>query len=147
MEKLFPNITEKEAAFHAHELFFSITDHDSTILSGNDVFIRVSGYTKEEVLGRYHNIVRHPHMPKIIFKYFWDFIQAKKPIIAYVKNRAKNGDYYWVLAAAFPLDGCYVSVRIKPDTKFFSAVQEFYGELLEAQSQGGMEKSEAMLPP
>ncbi len=134
-------------SFHADELFFSITDYNSIILSGNDVFIRVSGYTKKEVLGRYHNIVRHPHMPKIIFKYFWDVIQAKKPIIAYVKNRAKNGDYYWVLAAVFPLDGCYISIRIKPSTKLFSAVQEFYGELLEAESRGGIEKSEALLTP
>ncbi|MCD6259525.1 MAG: PAS domain S-box protein [Helicobacteraceae bacterium] len=146
MSKLIPATTQKEATFHANELFFSITDHNSTIISGNDVFIRVSGYKKEEIIGHYHNIVRHPDMPKIVFKLLWDFIQAQKPIIAYVKNRAKTGEYYWVLAAVFPLKESYVSIRIKPDTKLFRAAQELYGKLLAIESQDNMAKSEEMLP-
>jgi PAS domain S-box-containing protein len=93
---------ENEAAFGVHEIFFSITEHDSTILSGNEVFVQISGYTKEELTGRYHNLVRHPDMPRILFKTLWEYLQAEKPIVAYVKNRTKEGDYYWVLAAVFP---------------------------------------------
>ncbi|WP_294891845.1 PAS domain-containing protein [Sulfuricurvum sp. MLSB] len=137
---------QREAKFEPNELFFSITDIESTILSGNEVFIRISGYTKEEVLGRYHNIVRHPDMPRIVFKLIWDYLRAGKPIVGYVKNRAKSGAYYWVLAAIFPLEDRYVSIRIKPTTRLLAAIQELYPLLLGAEKRGGMEESAAILP-
>jgi PAS domain S-box-containing protein len=135
-----------EAKFDINELFFSITDQESTILSGNEVFIRISGYTKEEAIGRYHNIVRHPDMPRVIFKVVWDYLNAGKPIVGYVKNRSKNGNYYWVLAAIFPLKDRYVSIRIKPTTRLFTVIQKLYPVLLEAENRGGMEESGAMIP-
>jgi len=145
VEKNDHTVTLKEAKLNSDELFFSITSHDSTILSGNDVFVRISGYTKEELIGHFHNIIRHPDMPRVIFKTLWDYIQAGKPIVAYVKNKTKEGGYYWVLAAVFPLKERYVSIRIKPDTKVFSAVRELYFKLLIAESKEGMEESERLM--
>lgn len=138
-------VAMKEAKFETDELFFSITDHASTILSGNDVFVRISGYTKEELIGRFHNIIRHPDMPKIVFKTLWDHLQNNRPLVAYVKNRTKEGGFYWVLAAVFPLDDRYVSIRIKPGTPIFTAVRELYFKLLMAESKGGMDASGPML--
>ncbi len=135
----------QEAKFDADELFFSITDQNSTILAGNDVFFRVSGYTKEELIGKYHNVIRHPDMPKIIFKTLWDYIQADKPIIAYVKNRAKNGSFYWVMAAVFPLKDRYISIRFKPGSAIFETVKALYLRLMMAESIGGMEESQKVL--
>ncbi|MDP3265451.1 MAG: PAS domain-containing protein [Sulfuricurvum sp.] len=134
-------VINKEAKFDSNELFFSITDKQSTILSSNSVFVRISGYQKEELIGHYHNVIRHPDMPKVIFKTLWDYLQADKPIVAYVKNRAKDGGYYWVLAAVFPLNDSYVSIRIKPSTKIFSAVKEVYFKLLMVESQEGVDAS------
>lgn len=135
----------KESKFDTNELFFSITDHASTILSGNEVFVRISGYQKEELIGRFHNIIRHPDMPKIVFKTLWDHLKNDKPIVAYVKNKTKEGGFYWVMAAVFPQDDRYISIRIKPNSPIFSAVRELYFKLLMAESKGGMEASEALL--
>jgi len=145
LEKTDYTDAHNEANFTINELFFSITRKDSTILSGNEVFVRISGYTKQELIGSFHNIIRHPDMPKIIFKTLWDYLNADKPIVAYVKNRAKSGEYYWVLAAIFPRDDRYISIRIKPTTQIFTAVRELYSELLTAEKSGGMEKSGKMV--
>lgn len=146
MDKTEHAIALKEAKFDINELFFSITDQASTILSGNEVFVRISGYTKEELIGQFHNIIRHPDMPKIIFKTFWDYLNADKPIVAYVKNQTKDGNYYWVLAAVFPLNDRFISIRIKPTTKLFAAAKELYFKLLMAESRGGMEASGTLVP-
>jgi aerotaxis receptor len=135
----------KEAKFDTHELFFSITDHASTILSGNEVFVHISGYAKEELIGHFHNVIRHPDMPKVVFKTLWDHLRNDTPIVAYVKNKTKEGGYYWVLAAVFPLKERYVSIRIKPNSPIFTAVREIYFKLSIAESKGGMEASEPML--
>lgn len=135
-----------EAKFNINELFFSITDKESTILSGNEVFVRISGYTKDELIGKSHNIIRHPDMPRIVFKVLWDYLNAGKPIVAYVKNKTKEGRYYWVLAAVFPLNDHYISIRIKPTTELFTAAKELYANLLIAESKGGMEESGRILP-
>lgn len=139
------DFSAQEAKFDSQELFFSITKRDSTILSGNDVFVRISGYSESELVGSYHNIIRHPDMPKIIFKTLWDSIQAEKPLVAYVKNRTKQGDFYWVLAAVFPLDDRYISIRIKPGTALFAGARELYFKLLMAESKGGIDASAALL--
>ncbi|MDD5718013.1 MAG: PAS domain-containing protein, partial [Sulfuricurvum sp.] len=138
-------VTHKEATFGTNELFFSITQKDSTIVSGNGAFIRISGYPKDELIGRYHNIVRHPEMPKVIFKTFWERLEAKKPIVAYVQNRAKNGDHYWVIAAVFPLEKYYLSIRIKPNSPLFSAIKDLYHRLLEEEGSSGIAASEHAL--
>lgn len=145
MENLPITATNKEAKFDTNELFFSITDHESTILSGNEVFVRISGYSKEELYGHYHNIIRHPDMPKVVFKTLWDHILNDKPIVAYVKNKTKDGGYYWVLAAVFILDDKFISIRIKPNSPIFTLVRELYVKLAMAEKKQGIEASEAML--
>lgn len=135
----------REAKFDTDELFFSITDHASTILSGNNVFVRISGYTKKELIGQYHNIIRHPDMPRVVFKTLWDHLKSDKPVVAYVKNKTKDGGYYWVLAAVFPLGERYISIRIKPNSNIFPIVRELYVKLLMAENRGGMDASEPML--
>ncbi|WP_304543419.1 PAS domain-containing protein [Sulfurimonas microaerophilic] len=135
----------KESKLDLNEMFFSITKHDSTIESGNDVFVHISGYEKEELIGQYHNIIRDPDMPKVIFKVFWDYLNAKKPIVAYVKNRTKEGGFYWVLSIVFPLDEHYVSIRIKPNTEIFATVRELYFRLLMSEAKHNMEATEELL--
>ncbi|WP_457644271.1 PAS domain-containing protein [Persephonella sp.] len=136
-----------ESVFSPDEMFFSTTDLKGIILSGNDIFIRVSKYSKEELIGKPHNIIRHPDMPRIVFKLLWDYIQSGKPIVAYVKNMAKDGSYYWVLATVLPIfdsDGNiekYLSIRIKPTTQFFENIPKVYAELLEVEKSGGMDAS------
>lgn len=119
-----------ESTFNGDEIFFSTTDRRGVIRSGNRVFTRVSKYGREELLGRPHSIIRHPDMPRVVFKLLWEELGAGRPIVAYVKNMAKDGSYYWVLATAVPCDGGYLSVRIKPATAYFDAVQPIYHDLL-----------------
>ncbi|MFY9142460.1 PAS domain-containing protein [Sulfuricurvum sp.] len=145
MENTEHALPPKEAKFDINELFFSITDHASTILCGNEVFVSISGYREEELIGKFHNVIRHPDMPRIIFKTLWDYLQADKPIVAYVKNKTKEGGFYWVLAAVFPINDRYISIRIKPTSKIFAAVKEIYAKLLAAEEMGGMDESGKIL--
>ncbi len=119
-----------EVEFRFEELFFSRTDHKGIILSGNSVFQRVSLYEWEEILKKPHNLIRHPDMPKAVFYLLWDFLKKGKPIGAYVKNRAKDGRYYWVFAIATPIEGGYLSVRLKPGSDLFKIIQSEYKSLL-----------------
>lgn len=114
-------------------------------MAGNETFIRISGYSKEEMIGSPHNIIRHPDMPKVVFKLLWSQIQDKKPIVAYVKNMAIDGRYYWVLATVFPAKEKYISIRIKPSSPYFQLVQEVYKQMLEVEKTGGMEASGKLL--
>ncbi|MGE0679319.1 MAG: PAS domain-containing protein [Candidatus Binatia bacterium] len=129
MKKVLVTPTQQESVFTLDELFFSTTDKKGLITAGNTVFARVSGYVLSELLGEPHNIVRHPDMPRAVFKIFWDFLEAGKPIAAYVKNMAKDGSYYWVVALAMPIEGGYLSIRFKPSSALFSVIQDVYMEL------------------
>lgn len=145
MEKKDTSIGMKEVRFDLHELFFSITKSDSTIVSGNKTFVRISEYETSEIIGHFHNIIRHQDMPRVVFKIFWDYLKANKPVIAYVKNKTKNGTHYWVLAVVFPLGNQYISIRIKPNTKIFEAAKEVYFRLLMAETELDLQESETLL--
>lgn len=93
----------QERTFHQDEIIVSKTDLKGLITYANDVFLRISGYAEAELLGKPHNIVRHPDMPRCVYKLLWDRIQAGGEIFAYVINRAKNGDHYWVFAHVTPV--------------------------------------------
>jgi aerotaxis receptor len=134
-----PTPTGKEVQFNFDELFFSRTDHHGVILFGNDVFIRVSDYPKDTMIESPHNIVRHPDMPKTIFKLFWDKLKSNKLIVAYVKNLTANGGYYWVIAIAFPISGGYLSIRLRPSSVLFTKVKEIYSRILELEKKNGLE--------
>ena len=93
----------------------SETDKKGIITQANDVFQEVAGYTEDELLGANHNIVRHDDMPRACFKLVWDTIRSGKEIRAFVINKAKNGDHYWVLAQITPTADGYHAERVAPD--------------------------------
>ena len=128
-----------EQLFSIDDLFFSTTDPKGVIRSGNRVFERVAGYTEQELLGRPHNVVRHPDMPRAVFQLLWDEIGAGRPLAAYVKNLAKDGSSYWVMACLVPVEDGYLSVRLKPTSDVRDVVEGLYGEMraLELSIEGG----------
>ena len=112
------------------EMFFSTTDTKGVITAGNRVFERVSGYPLDEMVGRAHNIVRHPEMPRAVFQLLWDTISAGDPVAAYVKNRTADGAFYWVLASVAPITGGYLSVRLAPGGEHFEQAKALYADLV-----------------
>lgn len=140
-------LRDEESPFGFEELFFSRTDERGIILSGNSVFQRVSAYDWDEILRKPHNIIRHPDMPKAVFWLLWDTIKKGAPIGAYVKNKAKDGRYYWVFAIVTPIEGQYLSVRLKPHGTLFDVVIKEYASLrrLEIDKQLKPEESAQLL--
>ena len=104
---------DRESPFEIDELFFSTTDRKGVITFGNDVFVRVSGHPRERLIGAPHNVIRHPDMPRAVFRLLWDYVLAGRSVVAYVKNMAADGAYYWVLALVTPIRGGFLSVRLK----------------------------------
>jgi PAS domain S-box-containing protein len=94
--------TNKELFFPPDDIIVSKTDPKGRITYANRMFCRLAGYSEAELLGQPHSIVRHPDMPRAVFKLLWDTICGGREIFAYVKNRAKSGDYYWVFAHVTP---------------------------------------------
>jgi PAS domain S-box-containing protein len=94
-----------ERFFDEDEIIVSKTDPNGLITYTNDVFIRVSGYTETELIGSPHSMIRHPQMPRAIFKLLWDTVQQRQELFAYVCNLCNNGDHYWVLAHVTPTFG------------------------------------------
>ncbi len=142
-----PEPKNVESQFNIDEMFFSKTDLKGIILDGNEVFYRVSKYSPEEMIGKPHNIVRHPDMPKVVFKLLWDYIKACRPFSGYVKNLAKDGSYYWVYAVVLPVHQNmkkekYLSIRIKPTSHFFTVVKNLYEKILKVEKTEGVEASE-----
>ncbi|MCB1531968.1 MAG: PAS domain-containing protein [Alphaproteobacteria bacterium] len=136
------SVTGKERFFKEDEIIVSKTNLKGHLTYANRVFIDISGFTEPELLGEPHSILRHPDMPRCVFKLLWDTIKDKKEIFAYVINRCKNGDHYWVLAhvtpsisAAGEVDG-YHSNRRVPDPKIVkSAIVPLYQALLEEEKR------------
>ncbi len=146
-----PAPTGEERFLKEDDFIVSKTDLKGRIIYGNKMFIKISGYTESELLGAPHSILRHPDMPKIVFKLLWDRIQNKQEIFAYVKNLCKDGGFYWVFAnvtATIAPDGSirdYHSVRRKPSQKAMEVIPDLYAQLLEAERSGGMEASNKLL--
>ena len=134
-----------------NDFLVSKTDLKGRITYCNKIFMKVAGYSENELLGKPHNIVRHPDMPRIIFKLLWNRIQNKEEIFAYVKNKTKNGGYYWVCAnvtASTDDRGNiigYYSVRRKVNDQALPIIQDLYAKLLQIESRGGMEASQKYL--
>lgn len=96
------HLTGVERHLGADELIVSKTDTKGRITYANRVFMKIAGYSEAELLGKAHSIVRHPEMPRCVFKFLWDTIAAGQEVFAYVLNRSKNGDHYWVFAHVTP---------------------------------------------
>ena len=142
-----PKVTpiEKEVFLKEEDFIVSKTDTKSKILYGNKIFIEISGYSEEELLGQPHNILRHPDMPRAAFKILYDHIQNGKEWFGFVKNLRKDGGYYWVFAnisPTFDRNGNiieYYSVRRKPRDGFKAIIEPLYKNLLSIEASEGME--------
>lgn len=136
-------ITEKEYDFSSDELLMSTTDNKGQITHCNAAFLRVSGFTMDELMGQPHNMVRHPHMPPEAFKDMWSTIGNGRNWSGLVKNRRKNGDFYWVRAHVTPIvvngkPRGYMSVRTKPSREEVHAAQALYAKL-QAEREAGIQ--------
>jgi PAS domain S-box-containing protein len=135
--------TSVEKVMRENDFIVSKTDLKGRITYGNRIFIEFSGYTEEELLGSQHNIIRHPDMPRGVFKFLWDTIQGKTECNAYVKNMAKDGSFYWVFANVTPDFGKggeitgYTSVRRKPNAEAVKLITGVYKTMLEIEQQAG----------
>jgi PAS domain S-box-containing protein len=96
------SLTGREVFFGEDDIIVSKTDLKGRLTYCNDIFLKIAGYAEAECLGQQHNMIRHPEMPRSIFKLLWDTIQGGDEIFAYVVNRCKNGDHYWVYAHVTP---------------------------------------------
>ncbi|MGE4529064.1 MAG: PAS domain-containing protein [Rhodospirillaceae bacterium] len=118
------------------ELIVSKTDTKGIITYANRVFCDVAQYAEDELLGQNHNVIRHPEMPRCVFKLLWDTIEAGEEIFAYVVNQAKSGDHYWVFAHITPTFDCdmnivgYHSSRRVPRREAVDAASGLYRQLL-----------------
>lgn len=128
-------LTGVERTFEKDEIIVSKTDPKGRLIYANEVFIRVGGYSEAELLGKPHSIVRHPDMPRCIFKLLWSTLLSGEEIFAYVINRAKNGDHYWVFAHVTPTfdrSGQIISFhsnRRVPRRDAIGKITDLYGRL------------------
>ncbi len=134
-------VTNKEFVLPVDATLMSTTDLQSHLTYANEAFVTVSGFTREELQGQAHNIVRHPDMPPEAFADMWATLQGGEPWTALVKNRRKNGDHYWVRANATPVmrEGRqvgYMSVRTKPEPSEAAAAEALYRDFREGRATG-----------
>ena len=144
-------MTPQERIMKEDDFIISKTDTKGKITYCNEIFMDMAAMTEAELLGKPHSIVRHPDMPKVVFKLLWEKVQAKEEIFAYVKNLSKDGSYYWVLANVTPsfdkdnnIIG-YYSVRIKPNPKALEAIKPLYEKLLSIEKSDGIDASQTYL--
>lgn len=128
-------VTDTELTFSPDEKLISLTNKKGIITHANDIFVRVSGFSHEELEGKNHNIVRHPDMPPQAYSDLWQNLKAGKPWMGIVKNRCKNGDFYWVDAYVAPvfengqITG-YQSVRSQPQRELVDRAARIYKRLM-----------------
>jgi len=125
----------EERTFASTDIIVSKTDTKGIITYANDVFLEIADYTEEEVIGKPHSVIRHSEMPRCIFKLLWETIASGEEIFAYVLNRTKFNDYYWVLAHVTPTTGengdiiGYHSNRRVPNPEAISIIRPLYHHL------------------
>jgi aerotaxis receptor len=134
-------VTQQEYDYPASQMLVSATDLKGRIQYCNPTFIAVSGYTREELIGKAHNIIRHPDMPPEAFADLWKTIGEGRPWTALVKNRRKNGDHYWVRANVTPIEERgtvvgYLSVRVKPSRDEIRSAEALYAQMREGSLRG-----------
>ncbi len=140
-----PNITPTthEIIMEDTDFIVSKTDLKGRITYANRIFMKIAGYAESELLNIQHNIIRHPDMPRGVFRLLWNTIEAGDECFAYVKNMASNGDFYWVFAnVTVDRDGKgrpigYFSVRRKPSRAGIDAITPVYQEMLRIEKQAG----------
>jgi PAS domain S-box-containing protein len=135
--------TQNEIRMHDGEFIVSKTDTKGRITYSNRTFMRISGYSEKELLHSQHNIVRHPDMPRGVFRLLWRTLEQGSEFFGYVKNLTADGSYYWVFANVTPdfdshgkLMG-YYSVRRKPRPEALQIIEPIYREMLSVEQQAG----------
>ncbi|SFV70966.1 SIGNAL-TRANSDUCTION SENSOR PROTEIN-PAS/PAC domain [hydrothermal vent metagenome] len=147
-----PEPINQEIELDPKRYIVSKTDPKGIITYGNDYFVEISGYTEAELVGKPHSIIRHPDMPKIVFKMMWDRINKGQNIMAVVKNLAKDGSFYWVITEFEPkMDPItnepisHTAFRKAAPKNAVEAIEPIYAKLIEIEKEGGMEASEKYL--
>ena len=138
-------LIDEEVPFEQGRFLYTRTDRRGVILSANSLFVSISDYSPDEVVGAPHKLVRHPLMPKGVFHLMWQTLQSGNPFTGFVRNRARDGRYYWVCAIASPSDTGYLSVRTPPRGKHFDQARDIYGKMLVAERNGATPAQSAQL--
>lgn len=146
-----PVPTGREIFFDNSELIVSKTDLKGIITYANRVFMKVSGFSEQELLNQPHSILRHPDMPRCAFKLLWQEIEAKREMFAYVLNLSKSGDHYWVFAHVTPTTDKegetvigYHSSRRVPNREALEKIIPLYRKLLEIERSFSNQKEGMM---
>jgi PAS domain S-box-containing protein len=145
--------TFKERKMKPGDLIVSKTDKKGHITYCNDVFMEFAGYFEEELLGASHNIIRHPSMPRSVYRLMWKNLQAEEEFFGFIKNMSKDGRFYWTYANVFQNFGPdnallgYMSVRRYPPTEGIDFFQGLYQKMFDVESQyeGSREGMDASL--
>ncbi len=149
MEKV---LIDEEIQLDPQRYIVSETDAKGKITYCNDYFVEVCGYSQDELIGSPHNIIRHPDMPKVVFKILWETIKQGKNLNVVVKNRAKDGRFYWIFtefesrrdADTGEIIG-YMASRKTVSRHIIDVMAKLYSELLAVEKEGGIEASEEYL--
>lgn len=140
-------LKQHERVMDKNDFIVSKTDIKGNIIYCNRIFVNMSGYTLDELLGANHNLIRHPDMPQAAFKLVWESIKKGEEFFGFVKNLCKDGSYYWVYAyitadydASKRIIG-YTSFRRRPNMQAVKEVEKLYNKLLEVERQSGLDAS------
>jgi PAS domain S-box-containing protein len=141
--------TRTEVFFHEPEIIVSKTDIKGRLTYVNQTFCKISGYTEAELIGQPHSCIRHPDMPRAVFKQLWDSLLAGREIFAYVKNITKSGDYYWVFAHVTPshdvkhdVIGFHSNRRVPDRAVLDNAIVPLYSQILSEEKKHANGKQE-----
>lgn len=150
MKKNLP-VTQAEEDYSSNANILSTTNLKGAITYVNEDFIRISGFTKDELIGNNHNMVRHPDMPPAAFEQLWSTVKTGQSWMGMVKNRCKNGNHYWVDAYVTPIkkNGSvaeYQSIRRKPDRKFIERAEQVYPKLMDGKNPRQLRKNLPLIP-
>lgn len=147
-----PTPIDKEVAWDKTKTIMSKTDKFGTIEYANDTFIDVSGYEDYELMAKPHNIIRHPDMPKVIFKVLWDNLKEGNNFHAIVKNLARSGRYYWVITdfdiskdSKGQVQNFFARRKSVPTPVIANHIEPLYKKLLQIEEASGIESSEKYL--
>lgn len=145
------SLTGHERTFERDEIIVSKTDLKGRIIYANRVFLRLAGFEEKEILNAPHSIIRHPHMPRCVFKLLWDTLGAGKEIFAFVVNRSRNGDHYWVLAHVTPsydtagqVNGYHSNRRVADPAILNGTIIPLYKQLLDEEEKHSNRKEGMM---
>lgn len=146
-----PTPVDREVIINKDDVILSVTDTKGVIEYCNDCFVEISGYEEYELAGSAHNIVRHPDMPRIIFRFMWQRIQNKQNIVALVKNMTKTGRYYWVYTDFVIKEDKqgniigYKAFRKPAPRRAIETIIPIYKKLREIEKENGMDVAEKFL--